>query len=609
MEVNRWVCCDAVNRGVAVWQGRVYVGALDGRLYSLDAATGAVKWSVDTVVDHKRGYSSTGAPEIAGNLVVLGNAGGEFDAPGSVSAYDLETGELKWRSYVVPSDPKSVASVPELKAAAKTWDPRSRWDIGGGGNAWDAILYDPEFNLIYIGTGNGEPHSAYVRSPRGGDNLYVASIIALHADTGRLAWYVQEAPGDAWDFDATQPMILADLPIDGKPHKVLMQAPKTGFFYIIDRKDGKVLSAKPYVPVTWATKVDLKTGHVIVNQAIANYSKGPTLTFPSGQGGHNWNPMSFNPHNGLVYIPAIEAGEYLMQPEGPWEYHRQARNMVTRNIFSGLMEGALPGLPPDIQAILKSGKLQHGQPDTHMRAVLRAWDPVAGRVIWDVPAAGGFWDRAGVLSTDGNLVFQGTGTGHMRVFNATTGALLKDIDLGTSIIAAPMSYLAHGEQYVAVMAGYGGAHWYYYEDGSAASIYGNAGRIIAFKLGGTAVAKPFQPLPPVAPIPEPPALTADAKTVELGAKLFATVCVSCHAETARTGSFDLRRLPAAAHQSFNNIILRGERLPLGMPRFDDLFSETDADAIHAYVVSREWLAYRAEQEHAKEVAAPVSSSH
>jgi len=595
MQAYRFACCDAVNHGVSVWNGHVYVAALDGRLFSLDAATGAVQWSVDTIDNKSRSYTITGAPEVAGDVLVIGNAGSDYDARGYISAYVLNTGALKWRFYTVPGDPKNGFENPELEAAAKTWDPDSRWDIGGGGNVWDTILYDPEFNLIYFGTGNGEPHSASERSPKGGDNLYIASIVALHADTGRLAWYVQEAPGDSWDYDATQPMILADLTVGGEAHKVLMQATKTGFFYIIDRPTGKVLSATPYVPVTWASGVDLATGRVQVNHTIADYSALPKLIFPSGQGGHNWNPMSFDRDNGLVYIPVIEAGEYVFEPPGREPMRPHARNMKTIGIFSGNLAAALPRLPPDVRRVLESGQLQKNQPDTRMRALLRAWDPVAGKTVWEAESPGGFWDRAGVLSTAGNLVFQGTGTGHFRVFDARSGSLLKDIDVGTSIIAAPMTYTVKGKQYVAVMAGWGGAGWYNIQQGNSAGVYGNAGRVLAFQLGGGTAPKPLT-LPAVGPIPEPPPLSSDAHSVEHGSQLFFTYCVYCHTDAEHTGSADLRRLSPAVHATFKDIVLHGQRLPLGMARFDDVLSNADADDIHAYLISHAWEAFLGQQQ-------------
>ncbi|MGE0115858.1 MAG: PQQ-dependent dehydrogenase, methanol/ethanol family [Steroidobacteraceae bacterium] len=595
MMANRFACCDAVNRGVAVWQGKVYVAALDGKLFALNAATGAVIWSANTFVDNGHSYASTGAPEVAGKVVVIGNSGAELDARGYVSAYDLNTGELKWRFYTVPGDPKKGFEHPELEAAAKTWDPNSRWEIGGGGTPWDGMVYDPELNLLYVGTGNGAPHSYHVRSPKGGENLYLTSILAINPDTGRMKWYLQEAPGDAWDYTATAPMILSDLNLNGSVRKVLMQAPKNGFFYVIDRATGELLSANPYVPVNWAEKIDLKTGKATVNRKLADYSTGTKLVFPSGQGGHNWNPMSYSPATGLVYIPAIEVGEYLYQPPGQYAYRPRARNHAVASVFSGLAEEALPNLPPEMQKAIRSGELKKGQPDTHMRALLKAWDPVAGRTMWEVESDGGYWDRAGVLSTASNLVFQGTGTGKFRVYDATNGKLLKDIDVGTTIVAAPMTYTVNGEQYVAVMAAWGGAGWYRHPPESAAAQFGNAGRILAFKLGGGAVPHP-SPLPALSPIPEPPALTADDATVQRGRGLFTAYCIYCHVNSDRTGSADLRRMSSAVHSTFKDILLRGQRLPLGMPRFDDVLSETDADAIHAYLISSQWQAYQNQQQ-------------
>ena len=247
-QINRVVCCDAVNRGVAVWQGVVFVAALDGKLFALKADTGKVIWAVDTIIDKKRGYSSTGAPEIAGNVVVIGNAGAEFDARGYISAYSLHDGKLAWRFFIVPGDPTEPFEHPELEMAAKTWDPKSRWDVGGGGTAWDGMVYDPELKLLYVGTGNSALYNSRERSPAGGDNLFISSILAINPDTGRLAWHYQETPGDQWDYPATAPIILNDLTIDGVKRKVLMHAPKNGFFYVIDRKTGELLSAKNFAP-------------------------------------------------------------------------------------------------------------------------------------------------------------------------------------------------------------------------------------------------------------------------------------------------------------------------------------------------------------------------
>jgi quinohemoprotein ethanol dehydrogenase len=337
LRVNRRACCDEVSRGVAVWKGKVYVASFDGRLFALDAKTGAVAWQVDTILDKKRGYTITGAPEIAKNVVVIGNAGGEYDARGYISAYDLETGKLAWRFFTVPAAPGKPLENPELEMAAKTWDPKSNWDMGGGGTVWDAMVYDPEFNLLYFGTGNGTFYDQSKRSPAGGDNLFISSILALNPDTGRLVWHYQEVPGDQWDFDVVQPIILTDLKIGGATRKVLMQASKDGFFYILDRKTGAVLSADKYVPVTWADHVDLKTGRPVEAANARDYKNafnGKGFISPSPMGGHNWNPMSYDPQKGIVYIPEIENGQESM--------------------FSG-------------------------------KAFLRAWDPIRSKTLWEVP--------------------------------------------------------------------------------------------------------------------------------------------------------------------------------------------------------------------------------
>ncbi len=307
---GRYACCDAVNRGLALWKGKIYVGSLDGYLHALDAATGKRLWRVDTLIGRDRHlpYTSPGAPVVAGNVVVIGNAGADFKGVrGYVTAYDLDTGAKKWRFFTVPRDPAlGSQDQPHLVRAVKTWDPRHRWEFGGGGTVWDGMSYDPELNLVYIGTANGSPYTIKEGGRHGGDDLYAASIIAIHADTGRMAWYYQVVPGDEWDYDSTQKMILADLNIEGRPRKVLMQASKNGFFYVIDRATGALISAKNFTFVNWTRGLDPKTGRPIPNPG-AEYVASPKLIFPSLAGGHSWQPMSFDPKNGLVYIPALEA--------------------------------------------------------------------------------------------------------------------------------------------------------------------------------------------------------------------------------------------------------------------------------------------------------------
>jgi quinohemoprotein ethanol dehydrogenase len=545
LRVNQRACCDEVNRGVAVWKGKVYVASFDGHLFALDAATGAALWKVDTIVDKKRAYTSTGAPEVAGKVVVIGNAGAEYDARGYVSAYDLDTGKLAWRFYTVPGDPTKPYENPELEMAAKTWDPKSEWNMGGGGTVWGAMAYDPELNLLYFGTGNGTYYDQSRRSPAGGDNLFIASLVALNPDTGRLVWYYQEAPGDQWDYDVVQQIILTELKINGQVRKVLMQASKTGFFYILDRQTGKVLSAEKYVPVTWADHVDLQTGRPVEAPDARSYKyswNGKNYVSPSPMGGHSWNPMSYDPETGLVYIPAIENGQ--------------------DGLFSG-------------------------------KAFLRAWDPIRGKTVWDVPMSD-WWDRPGVLATAGGLVFQGTGTGHFCAYDALSGQKLKDIDVGTSIGAGPMSYSIDGTQYIAVMAAWGGGGWNFAHPTSAAYQRGNEGRIIAFKLDGGPTPVPAR-LPPIQPIPRPPTLTASAEMVQKGGDLFKAHCSSCHLNVPGTLAPDLRRMTPETHEAFRQIVLGGALIKAGMPPWDDVLSPADADAIHAYLISISWDAYNKQQ--------------
>jgi len=545
LAVNRRACCDEVSRGVAVWKGKVYVASFDGRLFALDAKTGAVQWHVDTVVDHKRGYTITGAPEVASKVVVIGNAGGEYDARGYVSAYDLDTGKLAWRFFTVPPAPGQPFENPELEMAAKTWDPKSNWAMGGGGTVWDSMTYDPEFHLLYFGTGNGTFFDQSKRSPAGGDHLFIASILAINPDTGRLVWHYQEVPGEQWDFDVVQPIILTELKIGGRTRKVLMQASKDGFFYILDRKTGEVLSADKFVRVTWADHVDLKTGRPVEAanaRDFRNSTNGKEFISPSPMGGHNWNPMSYDPQNGLVYIPAIENGQ--------------------ESVFSG-------------------------------KAFLRAWDPIRGKTVWEVQMSD-WWDRPGVLATAGGLVFQGTGTGHFRAYDADTGKLLKDIDIGTSVVAAPMSYEIDGVQYVALMAAWGGGGWSFSHPKSAFYERGNEGRIIAFKLDGGETPKPPL-LPKTGPIPEPPPLTASADVVQHGATLFGASCASCHPNQPGGLALDLRRMSAESHEAFHEIVLDGVLTNAGMPPWEGVLKPEEVDAIHAYLISISWDAYKKQQ--------------
>jgi quinohemoprotein ethanol dehydrogenase len=591
-QVNRYTCCDEVNRGIAVYEGLVYVASLDGRLFALNAEDGKIVWEKDTFIFKDRAYTSSGAPEVAGDVVVIGNAGADYDARGYVSAYDRLSGELRWRFFLVPGDPALGFEHPEMQMAAQTWDPNSRWDVGGGGTAWNAMSYDPELNLLYVGTGNSALFNWQERSPQGGDNLFLCSILAIDADSGRLVWHYQQVPKESWDYTATQPFILTDLSIDGNVRKVLMQAPKAGFFYILDRATGELLSADPYVPVNWASHVDLATGKPQMNSEIEYWNtKNPVFVLPSGMGGHAWNPMSWSPQTGLVYIPAIEGGAMTYDPTEGHFYRPKQANSGNSTLFGDMMtmspdllQEPMRSALAEIQAAGKAGS----------RSALKAFDPVTGVTRWEVESEG-WWDRAGVLSTAGGIVFQGTDSGYLRAYDADTGDELLNLFIGSSIIAAPITYKMDGEQFLLVTTGWGGGGWFAPHPTSAVLKYGNQGRFIALKLGGEEVPLPDE-VSALGPLPEPPvANTADPERIAAGRVLFSRSCAICHANVDGGMTPDLRRMSANTHASFNAIVLNGARRYRGMPQWDDVLNEDEAGAIHDYLIDLAWLSFQAQQ--------------
>jgi quinohemoprotein ethanol dehydrogenase len=587
MQVNRTVCCDMANRGVAVARGKVFVSALDGWLYALDAKTGKIVWKTDAVVDRHRGDSSTGAPEIAGDVVVIGNAGAEYDVRGYVSAFNLQTGKLRWRFWIVPRDPQlGLQDHPDLEQAIKTWDPKSRWDVGGGGAAWDAINYDAETGLVLVGAGNGGPYSSSKRSPGGGDQLYLGSIVALDAKTGRLKWFYQETPSDSWDFTSTQPMILTRIKIDGAERPVIIHAPKNGFLYVLDRRDGKLLRANPIVRTNWARSVDLKTGRPALDPAASDYGQSPKIVFPATPGARNWHPASFDPASGLYYAPVLDMGNLMFTTPGQKPYARQVLNNDAALIFGPDIEAALPTLPPPIAAAVKALPAFAEVKRRPFVSELRAIDPLTGATRWAIPMRG-WQDRGGVLTTAAGLLFQGSIDGNFRVFDKRDGRLLKSIDTGTSILAAPMTYRVRGVQYVAVMAAWGGGGYPYVPRYSAAYQRGNQGRLLVFKLGGGPVPIPPE-LPPLEVAPPAPAQLPNvaAATIAQGRALFfGSGCALCHSNQHRSITPDLRRMQPATHAAFNAIVLGGALVPAGMPRWDDRLSAADADAMHAYLIN------------------------
>ncbi|MDT0509130.1 PQQ-dependent dehydrogenase, methanol/ethanol family [Novosphingobium sp. MMS21-SN21R] len=585
MQVNRTVCCDMVNRGVAVAHGKVFVAALDGWMYALDARTGTVVWKSDFIEDRRKGDNSTGAPEVAGDVVVIGMGGAEYDVRGYVTALDLETGKLRWRWHVIPHDPKlGPQETPELEAALKTWDPNSRWDIGGGGSPWDAINYDPETGLVLVGTGNGGPYATSKRSPSGGDNLYLASLVALDPKTGRMKWHYQETPGDNWDFTAVQPMILTHMAIDGEDRPVILHAPKNGYLYILDRRDGKLLRANPIVRVNWAKGIDPGTGRPILDPEVADYTTGPKIIFPGTPGARNWHPASYDPATGLYIGAVLDMGNLMFMSPGQKPARARALNNDAVLIFTPDVEAALPTLPPEVgDAVRKLPAFAEAKRNPATTQI-RALDPLTGKTVWAVDTAG-WQDRAGVLTTASGLTIHGSVTGKLFVRETKTGKLLKEIDTGTPIMAAPMTYTVRGVQYVAVMAGWGGGGYPFVPRYSAAYTRGNMNRLLVFKLGGGAVTVPDL-LPPLEVAPEAPAQApgVTAATIARGQGLFFGNCAICHANQPRSITPDLRRMQPATHEAFNQIVLEGLLTPNGMPRWDDILSGEDADAIHAYLI-------------------------
>jgi quinohemoprotein ethanol dehydrogenase len=542
-EVGIRACCDVVNRGVALYRGRVYSGTLDGRLIALDAETGKLVWEVVTV-DPDLPYTITGAPRVMKGRVVIGNGGAEFGVRGYVSAYDSDSGEQIWRTFTVPGNPNEPFESEAIERAAATWN-GEWWKIGGGGTAWDSMAYDPELDLLYVGTGNGSPWVREVRSPGGGDNLYLSSILALDPDDGHLVWHYQTTPGDNWDFTATQHLILADLRIDGRLRKVIMQAPKNGFFYVIDRHTGELISAEPYVEVTWASHVDAETGRPVENEG-QDYRTGLTFVKPTFFGGHNWHPMSFHPGTGLVYIPAQEVlGAYRRDPN--WKFVENEYNVATDlNVFSAFGPEVVSG---------------------H----LLAWDPVAQKEAWRIPH--GLPWNGGTLSTGGNLVFQGTADGRMVAYSADEGRPLWTTHTGSGVIAAPMTYAIDGVQYVTVMAGWGGA--FGLVGGTAALGVENApGRILTWALPG----------------PGPTEAEFEALITRPGSegeRLYHGWCARCHGAGVQSASQlpDLRASLPKLGATFDRVVLGGLS-GTGMPAMGKYVTPAEVALIREYIASR-----------------------
>ncbi|HYL86251.1 MAG TPA: PQQ-dependent dehydrogenase, methanol/ethanol family [Candidatus Angelobacter sp.] len=559
-------CCDVVNRGVAVWQGKIFVGTLDGRLVALDAASGTPIWETLTI-DPKFPYTITGAPRVVKGKVLIGNGGAELGVRGYISAYDVDSGKMAWRFYTIPGDPSQPYENAAMEKAAKTWTGK-RGKLAGGGTVWDSMAYDPDLDLVYFGVGNGTPWPRRKRSSQGGDNLFICSVVAVKAETGGYVWHYQETPGDTWDFDSAQSIILADLTINGSPRKVLLHAPKNGFFYVLDRATGELLSAKPYTAVSWATSIDLKTGRPVENpQARYEEVKSGPMT-PGPLGGHSWHSMSFSPVTNLAYIPVQDSGFLYKSDE-----HFQQRP-VGYNVGLDFVAAGMPQQPEVKKAILST-----------IKGHLAAWDPAQQREVWRVerptPANGG------ILSTAGNLVFEGTAQGILEAYRADNGQKLWSADAQSGVVAAPMTYTVNGEQYVAVLAGWGGV--FSLATGEVAHATArpqNVYRLLAFKLNGKAS---LPHLPPFTPSQlNPPKFTASAETVKKGEALYQSICSPCHGDVAVSGGIlpDLRYSGTLDTDQWFDVVLKGILKSRGMVSFEKDLSREDAAAIRAYVIFR-----------------------
>jgi quinohemoprotein ethanol dehydrogenase len=548
-------CCDMVSRGVAAWQGKIFVATFDGRLVALDAQKGTPVWSVMTV-DASKPYTITMAPRVIKGRVVIGNSGSEYGVRGYVSAYDANTGKLAWRFYTVPGDPSKPFENSAMEMAAKTWS-GEWWKGGGGGAVWEGLSYDPSLNLIYFGVGNGSEWNQGYRSLSRGDNLFLSSIVAINADTGNYVWHYQPTPGEEWDFDAVQQLILADLTIAGAPRQVIMQANKNGFFYVLDRKTGQLISANNFTPVTWASGIDQKTGRPLEKPDIRYDRTGKRVDLlPGALGAHSWQAMAFNPKTALVYIPAQEI------PMSYASVKNYAPTPIGWNVGT-----ATTNLP-------------------NVKGYLVAWDPVQQKEAWRANYLGPW--NGGILTSAGNLVVQGNAAGDLSAYRADSGQKLWSMFAQSPVMAAPITYEVNGEQYIAVLSGWGGA--YPLLQGQTSNKSGNernVSRLLVFKLGAKAELPALPPEPNL--VIDPPPDTASPATVATGEALYNQFCSVCHGEAAVAGGVtppDLRGSPFIAVDAWYSVVLEGALKEGGMAPFASVLDRTKAEAIRSYIVHR-----------------------
>jgi quinohemoprotein ethanol dehydrogenase len=561
----RNVCCGNVSRGIAAYEGKIYMGTLDARLVAIDAKTGREAWSTDTIIgDHNdplNRYSITMAPRIARGKVFIGASGGEFGVRGWIAAFDAATGKQVWRFYNVPGDPAKGFENEQMKQAAATWS-GEWWKLGGGGSVWDAAIYDPETDLLIYGTGNGTPWNQANRDPKGGDNLYIASIIALKAETGEYVWHYQATPGDTWDYDSVSPMMTADLTVGGEKKHVVIQPNKNGYLYVLNAADGKLLSADAFTEVNWSTGVDMKTGRPKV-VAASKYNKEGWNLAPGVQGGHSWHPNAYSPDTGLLYIPTWEA--YFPMVKDP-NYKPSTGGFNLGIAFS--VNAAATNLKPTDK--------------TGITGRLKAWDPVARKVVWETEAFMDNRPSGGVLATAGGLVFAGNGAGkQLRAYDAKTGKQVWRFDAQTAVFAPPITYELDGQQYLAAsVGGNAAAAGGYYAPGYA--------RMLVFAIGGTAKLPPNQSYTP--PPLDPPASTASAEVIKRGGEVYNQYCSVCHGQDGvqQRGTFPNLMVSPMLHsqQAFDQVVLQGVRQERGMANFSKDLAAADSAAVREYLISR-----------------------
>ncbi len=545
-------------RGIAYWEGKIFTGTVDGRLLALDAKTGKLLWSAQTL-DKDDGRYISGPPWVFKGKVMIGHGGADF-APvrGYVTAYDANTGKQAWRFYTVPGNPADGFENKAMEMAAKTWT-GDWWKFGGGGTAWHAMAYDPKYNRVYIGTGNGAPWNQKIRSPGGGDNLFLCSIIALDADTGEYVWHYQVNPGETWDYNAAMDIELAELTIDGQKRDVILHAPKNGFFYVIDRKTGKLVSAEKFVPtVTWADRIDTQTGRPVENPEARFPDGQAAILFPSPVGAHSVEAMSYSPKTGLVYIPAIEQGRIYTDPPDLAGWQFQKGQFINNGIGKPPADLKVPGTPSN---------------------VLLAWDPVAQKARWSVPLTG--MKNGGTLATGGNLVFQGNVEGELAAYAADSGKKLWSFDAQVGVMAQPITYQVKGRQYVTVLSGWrssgpsGAAHdWDYHNQKR---------RVLTFALDGKASLPPFDRTP--LPFVDDAAFVIDPAKAAAGAELYAQRCIICHGPAVKSGGAapDLRKSPMPLDiDSLTAVLHDGALVPNGMPQFPE-FTPAQIGTLQHYI--------------------------